>query len=185
MTSDYQHLKRSLIEQGFTIELTTNGRWKVFPPDTTKDIVVVTVDASTGTAWRNAMAALRRAGFNPDAPRPVRPPPPMPAASNGQLLVVAPNGAHAHEPAPASSEGVTIESRAEATLDRAWAALKDARMYLGLVDEDLRAAAAALEHAQAEHEKVTRERAVAVEQLARAKADFDALFESNPKGAIQ
>lgn len=61
---DLKAIKKQAEDQGFTTRVTSKGHLRVF-----KDGVPVTTFSGTpsdGRSWKNSMAAMKRAGFDPN-----------------------------------------------------------------------------------------------------------------------
>jgi len=156
---DFAALRRELEQQGFRVENGQGRRWRVTPPSSDASIVFIS-PASGSHEWTDVIGNLKRAGYMPgltSKPALVRPAAPVPAS-------------------PASAPPAPAAPQEMPTMDALFAALKDARMYLGLVDETVAKAEIALKAVTGELESAKRERAKAEEDLRKAKAAFDAVF---------
>jgi len=58
-------LIRDARAQGFRVEQTAKGHWMFFPPDKTQPPVIFSGTPSDWRSWRNSLAQLKLAGFDP------------------------------------------------------------------------------------------------------------------------
>lgn len=165
--SDWRQLQYDLIAQGFTVEKVDGSKWKVVPPNPEFHLVWVSPQGHP-RAFRNVVAELKRVGY-----REKNDPPPSKRAPRPSELPDDSNGAAAEVYDTTAPPPVTLDTSA---MDKAWANLKEARMYLALVEEDTRAARADFERAQGELNKREAERQRAASAMTLARREFDKLF---------
>lgn len=60
----FKDIIRYALGQGWRVEQTRSSHWKFVPPDTTKQIVVMSSTPSDHRAIKNFIAQLRRSGLN-------------------------------------------------------------------------------------------------------------------------
>lgn len=63
MSSDVKDLKRVAEQQGWRVEPSKGGHWKFFPPDKTKQMVVLAGTSCSRVGLRNAISLLKKNGL--------------------------------------------------------------------------------------------------------------------------
>ncbi len=161
---DYRALDPALSEQGWEVELTSNGHVKATPPGKEQQIVHYS-KSSDPRAFKNTLQNLRRSGFVW----------PWPTESYRVS-----DGEEAEE----EQEEVEVEQAAEAQVtdlpvldpDRLYYELKEARTYAALAKEALEESKRKFEEAQKALRGSEEEYELAIEQMKTCKHLFDTAF---------
>lgn len=173
---------RALEIQGWRVAKTGQGHYRAAPPDTGKAVCHFST-SSEPRAFKNTVAQLRRSGLVWPPPRRVtreRNP-----KTEDEMIDAEPLEAEAFavpepepEPEPEPIEEAPKENE-EQRLERIWAELKSAKVYVSMADEELRSAEQALVAAQEKFNAARAELERAKVDMADRKAAFDGAFEAS------
>lgn len=175
--AEFKPVIRALEIQGWRVAKTGQGHYRAAPPNEAAQVVHFGT-SSDHRALKNTIAQLRRSGFVWPPPRRVT----RERSGTNDIedeMVEAANGGAVAVPEPEPEVEATppqVEENEEQRLERLWAELKSAKVYVSMADEELRTAEQALVAAQATFNSSRTELERAKRDMAERKAEFDAEF---------
>lgn len=165
MVSDYKALAPALDQQNWTVEPTSNGHVKAYPPDKGRPIVCYSPSSRNARSFKNTVARLRKSGF-------VWPWPPELSAPDEE-----PDEEPEDEEEEVAEEATVTELPA-ANPDKLFNELKEARTYAALAKDALNESKHNFEEAEKALRGSEEEYERAVEQMNLCKRRFDKAFEA-------
>lgn len=178
--ADFKPVIRALEIQGWRVAKTGQGHYRAAPPDSAKAVCHFST-SSEPRAFKNTIAQLRRNGLIWPPPRRVtrerntRTEDEMIDEPLPEALPVPEEPEAALEPESVEEAKESEEQR----LERIWAELKSAKVYVSMADEELRSAEQALIAAQEKFNGARAELERAKVDMAERKAAFDGAFEAS------
>lgn len=170
---DFRPIVTELRLQGWTVEKTERGHWRATPPDASKGLIHFS-ESDDPHALMNTLRDLKRQGFQ------YPPPSKKQLAGERRLNAVA---SPEDEAAPDSDEFFSMPlapvpepAGPPTNMDEAYAALKDARETLTLLDLEAQERQRELEEATRAYQEAETAAAAGRTKLREAKALFDEMF---------